>query len=524
MTSSFSSLRECPVGIQRSFARLIQAFVIALLLFPPGSLRAQDEVPSNLSLEEALALARRHNPIYRADLNNEELADWNLKAAYGSLLPGASASSALSWQGSGEQRFGSVTLGQLGFRDQPSYYFSSYNLGLSYTLDGRTILALPQAKADKEAQVVQGEATRNQTRFQVTQAYLEVLRQREALAVARQELERARGNLRLARGQVEVGSGTPMDVRQAEVAVGRARVTVLRSENGVRTSKFSLLRQIGLDPRDDFELTTSFELVEPRWSEEELVDRALRQNPSLEGLRASKKTQEYSVRMARSAYYPTLSLSAGISGFTREASDPSFLVDQARASSLGQINQCQAMNELYRRLADPLPTQDCSKYLLTENQRKAIIRQNDAFPFDFTRQPPSASLVVSIPIFQGLRRQRELEAARIQEEDLQLQIRDQELALKTDLASGLATLRTAYEAALIEEENQIWADEQLRLAQERYRLGAATFLELVEAETVKAQADRDRIAAIFTYHDALASLQALVGTNLRSPVRDPERP
>jgi outer membrane protein TolC len=124
-------------------------------------------------------------------------------------------------------------------------------------------------------------------------------------------------------------------------------------------------------------------------------------------------------------------------------------------------------------------------------------------------------MMISLPIFQGLRRQRDVEAARIAEEDARLQVRDQELRLRADLASGLSTLQTAYEAALIEEENQVWADEQLRLAQERYRLGGATFLELGEAETVKAQADRDRIAAIFAYHDALANMEALVGTSLR---------
>ena len=91
------------------------------------------------------------------------------------------------------------------------------------------------------------------------------------------------------------------------------------------------------------------------------------------------------------------------------------------------------------------------------------------------------------------------------------------MALKADIASGLANLQTAYQAALIEEENQVWADEQLRLAQERYRSGLATFLELVEGETVKAGADRDRIAAIFAYHDALASLESVVGTSLRTP-------
>jgi outer membrane protein len=272
-----------------------------------------------------------------------------------------------------------------------------------------------------------------------------------------------------------------------------------------------------LDPQDGFDVTTGFELTEPRFDEEELVATALEQNPSLLGLRASHETQKYSVRMAKSAYFPSLSLSAGTSGFAREASDPDYLVAQAQASSLGQIAQCDALNALYARLADPLPQADCTRFLFTEAQRQAIVKNNDAFPFDFTRQPPSASLFISIPVFQGMRRKRDVEAARIAEEDLRYQIRNSELALKADIASGLANLQTAYEAARIEEANQVWADEQLRLAQERYRLGAATFLELVEAETVKAQADRDRIAAIFAYHDALASLESVVGISLRTP-------
>jgi len=40
---------------------------------------------------------------------------------------------------------------------------------------------------------------------------------------------------------------------------------------------------------------------------------------------------------------------------------------------------------------------------------------------------------------------------------------------------------------------------------------------LVEAETVKAGADRDRVGAIFAYHDALASLESVVGISLRTP-------
>jgi len=506
------------VNSHRPSRGLLSVFLLFVLSAGGGGpTLAQEVVPGSLSLEDAVGIAHRNNPLLQADLNDEEAAEWNIKAAYGALIPSASASSSFSWQGSGEQQVGSVTLSDLGFGNQPSYYFSSYRLGLSYTIDGRILMALPQAKAGRDAAVAQGQATIAQTTFQVTQAYLEVLRQAEALTLARQELQRAQGNLRLAQGQVEVGTGTPMDRRQAEVAVGRARVSVLVSENAVRTAKFRLTQQMGLDPQDGFELTTDFEIAEPLWTEDQLVAMALERNPGLRSLRASLKSQDYAVKMARSAYLPTLSLSAGTSGFAREASDPDYLVAQAMASSMGQIASCEARNDLYSRLADPLPTQDCSQYALTDAQTQAIINRNDAFPFDYVRQPPSASLSISLPIFQGRRRQRDVETARIAAEDVRHQLRNSELSLKAEIASGLANLRTSYEAALIEEENQVWADEQLRLAQERYRLGLATFLELVEAETVKATADRDRIAAIFSYHDALASLENVIGTSLRTP-------
>ena len=90
------------------------------------------------------------------------------------------------------------------------------------------------------------------------------------------------------------------------------------------------------------------------------------------------------------------------------------------------------------------------------------------------------------------------------------------LALRADLLAGLSAVRTAFETARLEDRNQALADEQLRLAQEQYRVGLVSFLELVEAETVKAQADRERLAAIYQYHDSLANLEAVVGQPLRA--------
>jgi len=221
--------------------------------------------------------------------------------------------------------------------------------------------------------------------------------------------------------------------------------------------------------------------------------------------------------MARSSYFPSISLSAGLSGFTRQASTTAGQEAQAVAAGVARVQQCLALNDLVSRLPDPPPTQNCSLLATPESALEAIRSQNDAFPFNFTGQPPSVGFQISIPVFQGLGRQRDLESARAQLNDNRYRIVEQELALRADIDSRTAIVSTAYQSALIEERNQALADEQLRLAQERYRLGLSNFIDLVEAETVKARADRERILSIFTYHDAIADLEAVVGTPLRNP-------
>ena len=221
--------------------------------------------------------------------------------------------------------------------------------------------------------------------------------------------------------------------------------------------------------------------------------------------------------MSKSAYLPSISLRAGTSGFTRQASNSVSAIQQAEFQAQSSIQNCLFFNDLFSRLTNPLPSQDCSQLQFTDADARQIRNQNTGFPFSFTGQPPTASLSISLPIFQGFSRQRQVSEAQVRLEDLDLNLREQELALRADIATTLATVRTAYQAALIEEQNQTLADEQLRLARERFTVGLADFQELLEAETLKVEADREQIAAIFAYHDFLANLEAVVGNSLRTP-------
>ncbi len=493
----------------------VRTLALASILLFPGLVEAQEAVPPRLSLEQALEIARGSNPGFRQTSNDAALSDWDVRESYSRFFPQATAGFGVQWQGTGEQQLGSLTLGDLGFGNQPSYYSSSYRLGLTYSLDWATLKGPSQARSDRRVTAAQISAAEANLVTQVTNGYLEILRQQEALRVARLQLENSEFNLRLAQGQLQVGAVTGIDVGQAEVQVGRSRVSELQAENRLETARLRLLQQLGQSIGQPFEPTTTFELSEPTWTVEALRSMAVENNPTLRSRRSAQESATIGVSMARSQYMPTLSLSTAWTGFTREASSTDFQVAQAQGQIQQSIAQCVQTNDLYSRLANPLPPIDCSRFTFTDAQRQRIISQNDQFPFAFQRSPLTVSLQLSIPIFQGLGRERNLQAARLQRDDVAEQVREQEIALETDIAIGLANAETAYQSALLEETNRALAEQQLRLARERYQLGEITFVDLVTAQTTLAQAEADRIAAVFAYHDLITSLEALVGRPLR---------
>ena len=76
-------------------------------------------------------------------------------------------------------------------------------------------------------------------------------------------------------------------------------------------------------------------------------------------------------------------------------------------------------------------------------------------------------------------------------------------------------LQTAYQAIAVQAASREAARDQLRLAQDRYRLGAGTALEVSDAQNAVQQAEGDYVNAVYDYHKAIAALEAAVGRSLR---------
>jgi outer membrane protein len=494
--------------------------LVILSLLPWPAMAQAQAAPPQLSLSDAIALAREHNPDYRTQLGEGSVAEWGVRSAYASFLPTATIGAGMSYQGSGQARLGSFTSGDIGLGETPSYYFSNYSVGLQLGLDGSTFYRVGQEKANREAVRARMDVAEQSLRAHVTRQYLAALRLRDAVGLARSELDRAEANLALAQARHTVESVTIIEVKQAEVERGRAEVEVVRSESGYETERLRLLQLMGVELDGAVELTTEVHVFEPDWEEESLVRLAMGGQPELDVARATAVAARSEVGMARSAYWPRLSMSTGLTGYTRRASDDQYLIDAAERQLADAARQCIDANDLLGRLNPPLPPVDCSEYRFTDEMRSRIIDGNRLFPFSFNHEPISMSLGISLPVFQGLNRQRQLERARASEEGARYRLRGEELRVKADVLASMGALRAAYRAVRLEERNRELADDQLRLARERYRLGAASFIELMEAETLKARADRSHLLGVYAFQEALTALEAAVGQELAIPPTD----
>lgn len=485
----------------------------AMLLVPVASVAAQE--PVTLTLDEAVALAMESNPDYQAQLNDEAVSDWQVRSAYAAFLPTAGIGGGLSYQSGGQARIGGYTSGDVGLGETPAYYYSSYNANVNLSLSGSKFYQLGRERASRRAVLANLDAAAQTLEANVTRQYLAVLRNRDAVELARAELERAEANLALAEARRAVESATIIEVNQALVERGRGEVTLLQSQAALENQKTRLLQLIGLDLGREVELTSDVPVFEPAWELESLIQAAVATQPELEAARASRESAEAGVGMARSSYWPTLSVSTGLSGYTRRVGSDQYLIDQAESGLRSQREFCELLDEFTSS-----STVDCAEQFpteLTDAERARVLSQNEQFPFDFTTEPLSATLSISLPIFQGLSRQAQLETAHAAADDAALRVRAEELRIEADVETAYRDLQSAYRSVQLEERNVELADDQLRLARERYRVGSASFLELREAEAVKARADREYLLGVYTFQESLTALEAAVGHDLAIP-------
>lgn len=489
--------------------------LLALCTVVSGSvpaLLAAQEAPApgaTLTLSDAVALARRNNPSFLTASNARRTAAASVRAANGAFLPNISTGFGTSYREGRQQFFAGEAFGAT--NDQLATDVSgSASLGLSLATFSDRRAAIAQSEA-VEADVASAEVN---IRNNVASQFIAALQAQSRATLQDSLVVTTASQLQLARARFEVGSATQLDVQTAEVAHGRQQIAAVNAHNQYEIEKIRLFQQMGIAPVEGVNLDPTLPAT-PELALNDVLTMARMSNPQLEAAKMRQDAARHSQSSARSAYFPSLNMSASVSGFTTRYANTNLLIQSQQASLMGSRMSCIRTEEVRAALNLNNGLAQCEAITFTPEAEAAIRDQQSRFPFDFTRNPYSLSVSLSLPIFNGFRREQQMEQAAVQRRNTEIEVRNQELRIGTEVNMAFLQYTNARQTVAMQEQNVATARLTLSLAEERYRVGAISLVELIQARGDFERAEADRITAMYDVQRAFVALESATGRPLR---------
>ena len=432
--------------------RPIAAALLLAALGMPAGLPAQERA---VTLAEAIRLAEGVQPgVVRAE-TGVRTATARRRNVWGSYLPSLTASSSASeFFSEGASRIDPVT-GQLTSGNSSS---RSLSTSLSASVDLFTGFRRGAEMGAARANQTAAEASLVDARFQqaltTTNQFFDALAAAQLVRVREASVRRAEEQLKVSVNKLRAGSATRSDSLRSLVTLGNARLALIRTESDLATAEAGLARLVGETGRLKAADDSAFYRVQAEVDTAALRAEAESRSPRIERAAAEAAAARAGVRASRSAYWPSLTLSANTAW------------NASRSNDYDLLNQRQISLGLRWNLFDRFDRE------LTIAEREASLDVADA------------------------------EAAEARRE------------VAAELTARLAELAAARAQIEITGTSVVAASEDLRVQQERYRLGASTIVDLLTSQEALNQAEVDVEVARFEYLRAKAQLEALIGRTL----------
>jgi outer membrane protein len=408
-----------------------------------------------ITLAEAIRLSERVQPSVVQAVGAVTTAAAQRRNAWGAYLPSLTASSSASdFFSQGASRIDPIT-GQL-------LSGNTTNRSLSTSLQASVDLFTgfrrgAQTRAARAGQTA-AEASLVDARFQqalaTTNQFFDALAAAQLVRVREASVRRAEEQLKVAVNKLRAGSATRSDTLRSRVTLGSANLDLTRARSDLATAQAGLARLVGegglLEAADD----SAFYRVEPPLDTVAIRTEAEAQSPLVRSSIADADAARAELSAAKSDYWPSLNLSAGTSW------------NASRTNDYDLLNQRQLTLGLRWNLFDRFDRE------LQIAQQSAGLDLADATAADAKRQVAS------------------------------------------ELIATLAQLDAARAQIDITQTSVVAATEDLRVQQERYRLGASTIVDVLTSQEALNQAEVDVVVARFDYLRAKAQIEALIGRTL----------
>jgi len=394
---------------------------VFILLFCVIQTKAQEV----LTIEQAMSVALENNFEIKIAKNNSKITETNVTIGNAGMLPTATANitdnNSITNSTQVRQDGTSTSL------DNAKNNSLNYGVSLGWTVfDGMKMFA----KLDqlKELQKL-GDAELKRTILlkiaQVNSAYYDLVQMQQQLSALDTTIVISNQRLTLAKNRFSIGKASKLEVLNAQVDLNSDQVALLRQKEAYANGKILLNQYLARDPKIDFKVTDEVK-VDNKLVLADLMELAQKQNPGLEAEIINKRIAELQLKQVKADRYPTLRLTTG--------------------------------------------------YNFSESQSS----------LGFTSETSSRGLNygfnASMNIFDGFNQHRNEKVAKLQIENSQLAIEQQNITLNTQLSTAFQTYLTNLELIDLEENNEAIARQNLEITLDKFKIGTITTLDFRTAQ------------------------------------------
>jgi outer membrane protein len=448
--------------------RLLSAIAIALIAVPtlsaqvlkpglqPGLTRAPDSA-RKISLDEAVAMAE-HNAPAAIQAEGVERADKAAKvSAIGAILPNASLTAGRVIQFGGGQTRVNQNGETVAIAAAPT---NSTGLALNMTLfdGGQRLYALRTANYNIAAAEANRVAVKYNVALQVKQQYYAVLAAIESRDAADLQMAQATEQFKSSVLKVRAGVSTRSDSLRGVVQVGNAQLALITAQTNKEAADAALTRLVGSEVPVTADPASMQENMAALPDSAQLAALA-KVGPAVKQAQANVDAAEENRKASKATYLPSLSASYSRTGSGTD-----------------------------------------SRFGLGEG------------PFAYNGR---LSFSLSYPVFNNFLREEQVVVAKVAEVNAQVSLRDAQLGAQQSLTQYIGALRGASQRVAVQVATVAAAEEDVRVQQQRYNIGASVLLDLITSQAALATAEQALIQARYDYRIARAQLEALIGRDLQ---------
>ncbi|MDP9279591.1 MAG: TolC family protein [Gemmatimonadota bacterium] len=422
----------------------------------PGLTRGPDSA-RKISLPEAIRLAQQNSPQAIQAEGTERTSKAARVSAVGAILPSVSLSAGHVVQFGGGQVRTNSNGEQVTIASAP---VNSTGLNLNMTIfdGGQRLYDLRTAKSQIEAAEANRVAVKYNVALSVKQQYYAVLAAIESEDAARFQMGQANEQFRTSIAKVRAGVATRSDSLRGVIQVGNAQLALITAQSNKEAADAALTRLVGSEVPVTADPNSVQENMAALPDSAELAGLA-KNGPAVLQARAELDAAEESRKASKATYLPSLSASYSRTG---SGTDTRF--------GLGDD------------------------------------------PFSYNGR---LSFSLSYPIFNNFAREEQVVRAKVAEINAQAALRDTQLGAQESLTQFIGALRGASQRVAVQVASVAAAEEDVRVQQQRYNIGASVLLDLITSQAALAQAQQSLIQARYDYRIARAQLEALIGRELQ---------